>query len=86
MTKRTVTKAKVSTPAKPEASKQSRLVTLLKSPKGCTLNQMTDLTGWQPHTIRSVISSVIRKKLQLDVVCTRTEAGSRYQIAAAGRK
>ena len=86
MTKRTVTKAKTSGPSKPEASKQSRLVTLLKSPKGCTLNQMADLTGWQPHTIRAVISSVIRKKLQLDVVCTRTEAGSRYQITAAGRK
>ncbi len=86
MTKRTVTKAKVSTPAKPETSKQSRLVTLLKSPKGCTLDQMVDITGWQPHTIRAVISSVVRKKLQLDVICTRTDVGSRYQIAAAGRK
>jgi Protein of unknown function (DUF3489) len=86
MTKRTITKAKASTPAKPETSKQSQLVNLLKAPKGCTLDQMTNLTGWQAHTIRAVISSVIRKKLQLDVVCTRTEAGSRYQIAAAGRK
>ena len=86
MTKRTVTKVKASTSAKPDTSKQTRLVNLLKSPKGCTLNQMTDLTGWQPHTIRAVISAVIRKKLQLDVICTRTDAGSRYQIAAAGRK
>ena len=86
MTKRTVTKVKASTSAKPDTSKQTRLVNLLKSPKGCTLNQMIDLTGWQPHTIRAVISSLIRKKLQLDVVCTRTEAGSRYQIASAGRK
>ena len=72
--------------AKPEASKQSRLVALLKTPKGCSLEQMIELTGWQRHTIRAVISSVIRKKLQLDVICTRTEAGSRYQINAAGRK
>ena len=86
MIKRTVTKTKTSVPSKPEVSKQSRLVHLLKSPKGCTLNQMTNLTGWQPHTIRAVISSVIRKKLQLDVICTRTEAGSRYQITAEGRK
>jgi hypothetical protein len=86
MTKRNITKLKSSATAKPEVSKQSRLVNLLKSPKGCTLDQMVDLTGWQPHTIRAVISSVVRKKLQLDVVCTRTEAGSRYQIATAGRK
>ena len=86
MTKRNVPKAKVSASVKPEASKQSRLVTLLKSPMGCTLDQMTELTGWQPHTIRAVISSVLRKKLQLNVVCNRTEVGSRYQIAAAGRK
>ena len=86
MTKRIVTKVKSSAFAKPEASKQSRLVTLLKSPKGCTLDQMTELTGWQPHTIRAIISSVIRKKLQLDVTCTRTDAGSRYQITATGRK
>ena len=86
MTKRIVTKVKSSASAKPEASKQSRLVTLLKSPKGCTLDQMTELTGWQPHTIRAVISSVIRKKLKLDVTCTRTDGGSRYQITATGRK
>lgn len=86
MTKRIVTKSKALASAKPSASKQSRLVTLLKSPKGCTLDQMTDLTGWQPHTIRAVISSVVRKKLQLDVICTRSESGSRYQIAASGRK
>ena len=86
MTKRNVPKAKVSASVQPEASKQSRLVTLLKSPKGCTLDQMTNLTGWQPHTIRAVISSVIRKKLQLDVICNRTDSGTRYQITAAGRK
>lgn len=86
MTKRIVTKVKSLASSKPEASKQSRLVTLLKSPKGCTLDQMTELTGWQPHTIRAIISSVIRKKLQLDVTCTRTDSGSRYQITTAGRK
>jgi hypothetical protein len=86
MTKRTITKPRASASSKAGVSKQSRLVHLLKSPKGCSLEQMTDLTGWQPHTLRAFISSVLRKKLQLDVVCTRTDSVSRYQIASTGRK
>ncbi len=30
-------------------TKQSRLIALLQISGGCSIAQMTDLTGWQPH-------------------------------------
>ena len=66
-------------------SKQSQLIAMLQTSRGCTITQMTDLTGWQPHTVRGVISAVLRKKMGLDVACEKTESGSSYKIVAAAR-
>ena len=52
----------------PAANKQARLITLLRSPKGATIEQMTQLTGWQPHTVRGTISGALRKRLGLNVL------------------
>lgn len=67
-----------------DTSKQSRLITLLRGAPGATLAQMTQLTGWQPHTVRATISSVLRKKLGLNVTCAAPGAsGERlYRIVA----
>ena len=51
----------------PTGSKQSQLIALLRSPAGSTIEQMTELTGWQPHTVRGTISGVLRKRLGLQV-------------------
>ncbi len=68
----------------PEAPlpKRQQLIALLQAPSGTTIDAMTHLTGWQSHTVRGVISAVLRKKLGLNVVCERTEQGNRYKIAA----
>lgn len=66
-------------------SKQSQLISLLQTSEGCTISQMIDLTGWQAHTVRGVISGVLRKRLGLNVVCEKTAVGSSYKIAAAAR-
>jgi len=66
---------KVVAPPEPEViiqvagSKQSHLITLLHSPSGGTVSDMMTLTGWQAHTVRGVISGVLRKKLGLTVQC-----------------
>ncbi len=61
----------VSAPAPaPSLSKQARLIALLRSPGGGTLEQMTTLTGWQAHTVRGTISGVLRKRLGLNVQCS----------------
>ena len=51
----------------PRSTKQSRLITLLRSAAGGTIEQMSKLTGWQAHTVRATISAVLRKRLGLDV-------------------
>ena len=65
-----------------QSSKQSRLITMLRSPTGGTLAQMMTLTGWQAHSVRGVISGVLRKKLGLNVHCdAASEDGARiYRI------
>ncbi len=76
---------KPSATPQPDASlpKKDQLIALLSSPSGTTINAMTALTGWQTHTVRAVISAVLRKKLGLTVVCEKTEQGRLYKIAAA---
>lgn len=64
-------KAKRSATAKPPAkqqSKQSQLIELLKKKTGTTIEEMMLLTGWQPHTVRGIISGALKKRLGLNVV------------------
>lgn len=63
----------------PKGSKQSRLIDLLRSPSGGTIEQLTKLTGWQPHTVRGAISGALRKRLKLNVTCS----DSVYRIVGA---
>ena len=65
------------------ASKQARLITLLRSPKGGTIDQMTELTGWQAHTVRGTISGVLRKRLSLNVICSGEPGSRAYRIVEA---
>jgi len=81
-------RARTSTPIAPPApvepvgrSKQARLIALLGSAPGATIEQMTKLTGWQAHTVRGTISGVLRKRLGLNVSCADGDAGTRvYRI------
>jgi hypothetical protein len=81
-------RAKVGTQIAPPApvepvghSKQARLIALLGSAPGTTIEQMTKLTGWQAHTVRGTISGVLRKRLGLNVSCADGDAGTRvYRI------
>lgn len=64
----------------PALPKRDQLIALLNTPSGTTIEAMTTLTGWQPHTVRGVISAVLRKKLGLNVVCEKTAEGNHYKI------
>ena len=66
-----------------ESSKQSQLITLLSSPAGGTVAQMMSLTGWQAHSVRGVVSGILRKKLGLNVVSEVSpgESARVYRIA-----
>jgi hypothetical protein len=69
----------------PLASKKARLIAMLKSASGATIEQMKTLTGWQADTLRGTISGVLRKRLGFNVVSNALiENGARtYRIVAA---
>ena len=54
-------------PAAPGVSKQSRIIARLQTAPGASIAQLVELTGWQPHSIRGVISGILRKKLGFEV-------------------
>ena len=81
--RRTATSSK---PGKPAggATKQSILIGLLQRQGGATIAQMTDKTGWQPHSVRGAISGTLKKKLGLAVTSNKVEGRDRvYQIDKA---
>lgn len=62
-------------------TKLAALVVALRRPQGATHLQLTVATGWQPHSVRGAISSLLRKRLGLKVTQARNADGERvYRI------
>ena len=53
--------AQLAAAAPRQHSKAERLLTLLGSGTGASLEEMTDATGWQPHTVRAAMTG-LRKR------------------------
>lgn len=58
--------------AVPGPSKPEIVIALMSRPEGATLAQMMDATGWQVHSVRSLISAGMRRK---GIVPTQTMEG-----------
>lgn len=73
-------KAQSSAKTRPETAttdtKQSRLIALIRRPAGATLAELTEATGWQPHSVRGAISVVLRKKHGLTVTLQQQIGGA----------
>lgn len=64
-------------------SKQATLISLLSQKDGTTLSAMMSTTGWQAHSVRGVLSGVLRKKLGFNVAQAKDEQGERiYRIVS----
>ena len=62
-------------------TKQAVLIDLLKRPKGATLTQMTEATGWQIHTVRGAMAGALKKKLGLEITSEKQPGTDRvYRI------
>ena len=69
--------------AEAPASKGGKLaimVALMRRTGGATLQELVSATGWQAHSIRGAIAGAVKKKLNLQVSSTRSEAGRVYAI------
>jgi len=56
------------------------LTVLLCRIKDVSLDELCKHTGWQPHSVRAVISSVIKKKPGLEVVSEKVDGVRVYRV------
>jgi len=62
-------------------SKQAKLVAMLKTKDGATVDEIGKAFGWQPHTVRGAIAGALKKRLKLDVTSEKIEGRGRvYRI------
>ena len=67
-----------------EASKQDRMIVLLKRNDGATIDELIGATNWQKHSVRGFLSATVRKKMALPLVSEFRPTGERvYRIADA---
>ncbi len=68
-------------PARNGGSARDLLVKLLHRAEGASIAEMTDATGWLPHSVRGAISGVIAKKFGHMVASTKDDVRGRvYRI------
>ena len=63
-----------------KSTKIASMTVLLCRIKGVSLQELCKHTGWQPHSVRAVISSVMKKKLGLDVVSEKIDGVRIYRV------
>ena len=64
------------------ASKQAQVIDLFRRAEGATVAEVIAATGWQPHTVRGIVSGTLKKKLGLTVLSAKEERGRVYRIPA----
>lgn len=63
-------------------SKQATLITMLERIGGATIDEMARATGWQLHSIRGMMSGILKKRIGLSIASEKEERGRVYHIAA----
>ena len=71
-------------PGRRESSKQQIVLDQLKRPEGSTIAAIMKATGWQQHSVHGFLSGVVRKKLGINLVSEKTDAGRVYRIVPVG--
>jgi hypothetical protein len=62
-------------------SKQAKVLGMLHSDRGTTIDAIAKATSWQPHSVRGFLAGVVRKKLRLDLVSEQMGDVRIYRIA-----
>ena len=68
-----------------KATKQQICIDLLRRPNGASIEELQEVTGWQPHSVRGFLAGAVKKKLGLAVVSEKPDDGPRrYRVLAVG--
>ena len=64
-----------------EGTKQALVIEMLRRPKGATIAEIVEATGWLQHTARGVLAGSLKKKLGLTIESQKDETRGRiYKI------
>lgn len=63
-----VVRASTPKPTSAATTKTDIVLKKLRSAKGATIQQLSEATGWQLHSVRGFLSATVRKKLGLKLV------------------
>src|SRR5258705_11987439 len=64
-------------------SKQEHVLGLLRAASGATIKNITQVTGWQSHSVRGFLAGVVRKKLKLILQSEKIDGERIYRIVRA---
>lgn len=67
--------------AKTPGGKLGIVVALMRRSEGATVAQMTEATGWQPHSVRGALAGSLKRRHGLTIVGEAGEGGRVYRIA-----
>ena len=66
------------------ATKQNRIISMLRSKTGATLAAIVKATGWQPHSVRGFLS-IVPKRLGLRIESDKAPGKDRIYRVAVGK-
>ena len=49
-------------------TKTAKILALLRRPAGASLPELRKATGWQPHSVRGLLSGAVKKKMGLHIL------------------
>lgn len=69
-----------------KTTKQAQIIETLSAKEGASIDEMMKLTGWQKHTVRGVLSRVIKKLEGFELTSEKQDADRRYYLKPTEKK